>query len=141
MLKQKTISDAKVRIRTSKELEVRKYEFLKICSLLDKLKIRYFLQGGVLLGAIRHNDFIPWDWDAELSVYADEVIQKIELLINEINVSGFTIKYYSKELSSLKIDFIGQLSGDVTRYTIMGWNHNKKEKIFGEKNIKYLIIF
>ena len=30
----------KVRIRTSEELEIRKYEFLKICEILDKLKIK-----------------------------------------------------------------------------------------------------
>tara|TARA_A100001011_G_C13996817_1_gene709651 strand:+ start:130 stop:777 length:648 start_codon:yes stop_codon:yes gene_type:complete len=136
MLKQKNILDEKVRTRTAKELEVRKYEFLKICNLLDKLEIRYFLQGGVLLGAIRHNGFIPWDWDAELSVFSDEVNEKMDLLIKEIKTSGFVIEYYSKELSKLKIDFVGELPRDVTRYTIMGWNHNKKEKIFWRKQYK-----
>lgn len=136
MLKQKNILDEKVRTRTAKELEVRKYEFLKICNLLDKLEIRYFLQGGVLLGAIRHNGFIPWDWDAELSVFSNEVNEKMDLLIKEIKTSGFVIEYYSKELSKLKIDFVGELPRDVTRYTIMGWNHNKKEKIFWRKQYK-----
>lgn len=136
MLKQKNILDEKVRIRTTEELDVRKYEFLKICNLLDKLKIRYFLQGGVLLGAIRHNGFIPWDWDAELSVFSNEVYEKMDLLIKEIKNSGFVIEYFSKELSILKIDFVGDLPRDVTRYTIMGWNHNKKEKIFWRKQYK-----
>ena len=119
MLKQKNILDEKVRMRTAEELEVRKFEFLKICNLLDKLEIRYFLQGGVLLGAIRHNGFIPWDWDAELSVFTDEVYEKMDLLIKEIKTSGFVIEYFSKELSILKIDFVGDLPRDVTRYTIM----------------------
>ncbi len=136
MLKKKNISDEKVRTRTTKELEIRKNEFLKICYLLDKLEIRYFLQGGVLLGAIRNNGFIPWDWDAELSVFSEEVDEKMDLLIKEISSSGFVIEYSSKELSSLKIDFVGELPRDVTRYTIMGWNHNKKEKIFWRKEYK-----
>ena len=68
--------DPKVRIRTKEELLVRKQEFLKICEILDKLNIKYFLQGGLLLGAIRHRDFIPWDWDAELSVFTTEVAPK-----------------------------------------------------------------
>ena len=72
--------DKKVRIRTKEELEVRKIEFLKICNLLDKLGIRYFLQTGILLGAIRHKGFIPWDWDVELSVFADEVEPKMDQL-------------------------------------------------------------
>ena len=136
MLKQKDILDEKVRTRTAEELKVRQYEFLKICNLLDKLEIRYFLQGGVLLGAIRHNGFIPWDWDAELSVFSNEVNEKMDLLIKEIKTSGFVIEYYSKELSTLKVDFVGKLPRDVTRYTIMGWNHNKKEKIFWRKQYK-----
>ena len=36
--------DPKVRIRTNKELEIRKDEFIKICNLFNKLNIRYFLQ-------------------------------------------------------------------------------------------------
>ena len=73
--------DPKVRIRTNKELEIRKDEFIKICNLFNKLNIRYFLQTGILLGAIRNNDLIKWDWDIEISVFSDEVVEKIDLLI------------------------------------------------------------
>ena len=136
MLKQKNILDEKARTRTNYELEIRKKEFLEICNLLDKLKIRYFLQGGVLLGAIRHNGFIPWDWDTELGVFANEVTQIKDLLIKEISVSNFTIKYYSKELLNFKVDFVGKLPDDVNRYTIIGWNHDKIKKIFWRKTYK-----
>ena len=120
----------KTRIRTKKELEVRKNEFLKICNLLDKLKIKYFLAAGTLLGAVRNKSFIPWDWDVELSVYSHEVENKMDQLISEIKNSGFTINKYSKELSKLKIDFIGKFSKETTSYTIQGWSYNKKKKIY-----------
>jgi len=86
--------DSKIRIRTTKELEIRKHEFLKICYILDKLDIKYFLQTGILLGAIRQNNFIPWDWDIEVSVFADEVVEKTDILINELNIAGFSIDKY-----------------------------------------------
>ncbi len=126
----------KVRIRTSEELEIRKYEFLKICEILDKLKIKYFLQGGILLGAIRNSGFIPWDWDAEISVFSDDVINKIDHLISEIKSSGFKIEKYSKELYNLKIDFAGELPKETTSYTILGWTHNKEKNIYWRNNFK-----
>jgi hypothetical protein len=129
-------NDSKVRVRTKNELEVRKDEFLRICFLLDKLEIKYFLQTGILLGAIRHNGFIPWDWDVELSVFSDEVVKKMDNLIREIEKSGFKIRKYNKELSKLKIDFIGSLPLDTTAYTIQGWSHDKKRKIFWRNKFK-----
>ena len=128
--------DSKVRVRTKKELQVRKKEFLKICKILDKLNIRYFLHTGILLGAIRHKGFIPWDWDVELSVYSDDIVKKINVLIDEINGSGFNIEKYNKELSMPKIDFIGKLPKETTKYTILGWNHDKKKNFFWRKKFK-----
>ena len=126
----------KIRVRTKEELQIRKYEFLKICELLNKLDINYFLVTGVLLGAIRENDFIPWDWDVELSVLSDEVAEKFDLLIDEIKTSGFTIEKYYKELSTLKIDFVGKLPKETTAYTINGWNHDKIKNIFWRRTYK-----
>jgi phosphorylcholine metabolism protein LicD len=58
-------------------LSIRKKEFLKICKILDKLKIKYYLQTGILLGAIRNNNLIPWDWDIEFSVFSTDLKSKL----------------------------------------------------------------
>lgn len=44
-------------------------EFVKIC---DEEKLTYYLSGGTLLGAVRHNGFIPWDDDADFSMPRDD---------------------------------------------------------------------
>ena len=74
----------KTRVRTIQELLVRKKEFLLICKILDNLKINYFLQTGILLGAIRDNDFIKWDWDIEISVFAEEFYPYIDIIAKKI---------------------------------------------------------
>ena len=38
----------------------------KIISICDELKINYFLAYGSLIGAVRHQGFIPWDDDLDL---------------------------------------------------------------------------
>ena len=40
----------------------------EVTRVLEELNIPYFMQGGTMLGAIRHNGFIPWDDDVDLGI-------------------------------------------------------------------------
>lgn len=44
-------------------------EFDRICK---QYNISYYLNGGALLGAIRHQDFIPWDDDIDILLYRSD---------------------------------------------------------------------
>lgn len=48
----------------STELEIFRH-FIHIC---DTLKLRYYVLGGTLLGAVRHKGFIPWDDDIDVGM-------------------------------------------------------------------------
>ncbi len=39
--------------------------FVEFC---DKHSLRYFLAGGTLIGAVRHQGFVPWDDDMDISM-------------------------------------------------------------------------
>ncbi len=39
-----------------------------VTQVLDELNIPYYMQGGTMLGAIRHKGFIPWDDDVDLGI-------------------------------------------------------------------------
>jgi len=129
-------SDNKSRLRSTEELSIRKKEFLKICDILDQLNIKYYLQTGILLGAIRNNDLIPWDWDVEFSVFSIDLKPKLFELQSKLQNSEFNIIKIEKELNSIKIDFYGKLPSYTTSYTIYGWSHDKKKKIFWRKKFK-----
>lgn len=58
------------------ELEILDY-VTKVC---DENGLRYFLAGGTLLGAVRHNGFIPWDNDVDISMPRPDYNRLIEVM-------------------------------------------------------------
>ena len=68
------------------ELEILK-EFDKICK--DN-HLRYILVGGTLIGAIRHNGFIPWDDDIDISMPRKDYNKFIKIQKKQLNHQ----KYY-----------------------------------------------
>ncbi|XP_060042113.1 ribitol 5-phosphate transferase FKRP [Erinaceus europaeus] len=44
-----------------------------VVGVLEAAGVRYWLEGGSLLGAARHGDLIPWDYDVDLGIYLEDV--------------------------------------------------------------------
>lgn len=63
-------------------------EFEKIC---HDLNLRYWLAFGTLLGAVRHQDFIPWDDDFDICMPRDDY----EKLFNFFKGNNNIYKHYS----------------------------------------------
>tara|TARA_X000001036_G_scaffold233379_1_gene217904 strand:+ start:4036 stop:4641 length:606 start_codon:yes stop_codon:yes gene_type:complete len=127
----------KLRLRTINELEDRKKGFFEIINILKSKNIFFFLQGGVLLGAVRNSDFIKWDWDVEISLFSDEFFEKRDLIKNALLENGFKIFKENYERERIKIDVYKYQDYATTGYTLFGWTFNKeKNKILrGEINI------
>ncbi|XP_068440281.1 ribitol 5-phosphate transferase FKRP [Clinocottus analis] len=44
-----------------------------VINILETSGVRYWLEGGTLLGAVRHQDIIPWDYDVDLGIYLEDI--------------------------------------------------------------------
>ncbi|OBR63546.1 hypothetical protein A7K91_06215 [Paenibacillus oryzae] len=64
-------------------------EFDRICR---KHNITYSIDGGTLLGAIRHGGFIPWDDDADVILNRNEYEKLLLVVDQELNTDKFYLQ-------------------------------------------------
>lgn len=75
-------------------------EMVQIClDICKKHNLKIFASGGTLLGAIRHNGFIPWDDDIDMMMPREDYEKFLDVVENEIPTCFFaqsirTDKYY-----------------------------------------------
>jgi FkbM family methyltransferase len=72
--------------------------------ILERKKIKYFIEGGLFLGIKRDNNFLKHDKDFEIGLFYNQVKKKILSLVKLFSANGFTIRYVNSEKESMKIN-------------------------------------
>lgn len=47
----------------------------RVFAVFKECGVRYWLEGGSLLGAVRSGDIIPWDYDVDVGMYEEDVVK------------------------------------------------------------------
>ena len=116
-------------IRTNQQLVERNKTLKKIKKILNDLKINFFLEGGVLLGAIRNKNFIKWDHDVQVGVLSDSFERNIIKILYKAHQKNLNILSVDSDNNNLKINLFEHYH---TKFSILGF---KKTKNFLERNI------
>lgn len=114
----------------------------------DKHDIKYYLDFGTLIGAMRDNAFIPWDDDIDISLLHEKDYEKIPEILNEIKKEyGYRTYLHTfkqsieKYLKREKIDTAPNIDfTDENSYQIAKIRDNKFW-IFGRGNVCIDIFF
>ena len=71
---------------TLRNVQLVHVELLKfIDNVCNKYEINYWLNGGTLLGAVRHEGFIPWDDDIDINMMREDYEKLIKVFPDELN--------------------------------------------------------
>lgn len=87
------------------ELKKMLVEFINKC---EANNLRYFLFYGTLLGAIRHNGFIPWDDDIDLLMPREDVEKFVELFkdfySDNAHLDGYNCPHFDSYAPNIRIN-------------------------------------
>ena len=74
------VNDNTIKHETIRQIQITQYYILKeFADFFNMHKIEYTLDFGTLLGAVRHNGFIPWDDDIDVSMVRSEYDRFLEV--------------------------------------------------------------
>jgi len=121
--------DNKVRLRSKAELSAQNDGLILLKKILDKGGIKYYLSSGTLLGAVRDNDFIKWDWDVQMYLIKENAYPKRYEISKSLISSGFEQRKFNDTEDSLKWDLRKNgIKFELTAWYLEGkWRYRKNK--------------
>ena len=99
-----------------------------INKILKKLKIPYWLDGGSLIGALRHKSFIPWDDDIDLCTFEKDFVPKREQFKKAVEALGYKFEWGKGTLDTYYQIFFTRKNYYKILMDAYNWSENKAKK-------------
>lgn len=104
-LKKHNIYDQYKHVQTIREeYRLELYQMMKdLHDIMEEAKITYWIEGGTLLGAVRHKGIIPWDDDLDIQMYATDHEKFLVQVVPALKKLGY--EYSAFKITSSKTKF------------------------------------
>lgn len=79
------VSDSVLRVAQLRMLDI----LIEIDRICRKHSIKYWIDFGTLLGAVRHKGFIPWDDDLDICIFEEDYSRFLSICENELSPRFF----------------------------------------------------
>ena len=130
------------------QLELMRY-VSKTC---ETNRLRYYMCGGTLLGAVRHGGYIPWDDDVDLAMPMPDYLRFIEIVKSQkkhlsLNIYDYPDDYYNFFMRLIKKDtymkyweypFLMSTGVSIDIFPLFGLPEKQRERDYFYKNIRLL---
>lgn len=124
----------KLSIENIKNIKKGQKKMTKMLKVFDRIcrkhKIKYWCDGGTLLGVVRHKGWIPYDGDIDICMMSDDYNKLTQIIQNELPSSMWfqnkdTDIYYKSDISKIRY-----INSCYKSYTEKKWHNGLQLDIF-----------
>jgi len=119
-----------------RELQLKELDILKdTITIMDRIGVKYYLSAGTLLGAVRHQGFIPWDDDIDIMMPRNDY-EKFVREVDRYLPDYYKLLYYGEHYNDdIKEEMVRQIASSAVA-KILDMRYAVKRTVWSKDHIQ-----